>query len=114
MGPARRHNEGHAASSALLADHVALVPGLRPCPPPLACPLDGRAGSRQVGVIRAAHKGRKSWNPREAQKELRAASLGIRAHLTLGGIGRRSLQDIAGVEVSTVFGSRFDKSTATN
>ena len=25
MGPARRHNEGRAASSGLLADHVALL-----------------------------------------------------------------------------------------
>ena len=38
---------------------------------------------RQVGVIRAAHKGCKSWNPPEAQKELRAASLGIPAGPTL-------------------------------
>ena len=30
----------------------------------------------QVGVIRAAHEGCKSWNPPEAQKRLRAASLG--------------------------------------
>ena len=38
----------------------------------------------QVGVIRAAHKGCKSWNPPEAQKGLRAASLGIPASTTLG------------------------------
>ena len=41
---------------------------------------------RQVGFIRAAHKGRKSWNPPEAQKGLRAASLGIPADPTLGSI----------------------------
>ena len=38
----------------------------------------------QVGRIRAAHKGRKSWNPPEAQKGLRAASLGIRVDPILG------------------------------
>ena len=59
--------------------------------------------------IRAAHKGRKSWNPPEAQKGLRAASLGIPAALTSGSLGRRSLQDIAGVGVSNVLGSFFDK-----
>ena len=32
-------------------------------------------GYHQVGFIRAVDKGRKSWNPPEAQKALRAASL---------------------------------------
>ena len=48
------------------------------------------------------HKGH-AWNPPEAPKGLRAARLGIPADLTLGSIGRRSLQDIAGMEVSNVF-----------
>ena len=39
---------------------------------------------RQVGVIMARHKGRKSWNPVEAQRRLWAASLGIPADPTLG------------------------------
>ena len=39
---------------------------------------------RQVGVIRAAHKGCKSGNLPEAQNGLRAASLGIPADPTLG------------------------------
>ena len=42
-------------------------------------------------------KGGKAWNPSD---------------LTLGSIGCRSLQDIAGMEVSNVFGSLFDKFTA--
>ena len=58
----------------------------------------------QVGAIRDACKGRKAWIPPEAPKGLRAARLGIPADLTLGSIGRRSLQDIAGMEVSNVFG----------
>ena len=47
----------------------------------------------------------------EAQKELRDASLEIPADLTFGSIGRRSLQDIAGMEVSNAFGSFFDNCT---
>ena len=39
---------------------------------------------RQVGVIMAAHEGRKFLKPLEAQKKLRAASLGIPAGPTLG------------------------------
>ena len=56
----------------------------------------------QVRVIRDAHKERKPWNPPEAPKELRDASLGIPADLTWGSIGHRSLQDMPGVEVSNV------------
>ena len=67
---------------------------------------------RQVGVIRDVHERGKPWNPLEAQKELRDASRGIPADLTLGSIGHRSLQDIAGMDVSNVFGSFLDKSTA--
>ena len=44
-------------------------------------------------------KGSKAWNPTD---------------LTLGSIGHRSLQDIAEMEVSNVFGSFFDKLTAKN
>ena len=64
---------------------------------------------RQVGTVRDAYKGRKAWIPPEVLKGLRAARLGIPADLTLGSIGRRSLEDIAGMEVSGVFGSFFDK-----
>ena len=38
----------------------------------------------QVGIIRAAHESCKSWNPPEAQKEVRATGLGIPADPTLG------------------------------
>ena len=61
--------------------------------------------------MREAYKGRKAWIPPKAPKGLR---LGILADLILGSIGRRSLQDIAGMEVSNVFGSFFDNFTATN
>ena len=38
------------------------------------------------------------------------ARLGIPADLTSGSMGHRSLQDIAGMKVSKVFGSFFDRS----
>ena len=66
------------------------------------------------GAVRDAYKGRKAWIPPEAQKGLRAARLGIPADLTLGRIGGRWLQDIAGMQISNIFGSLFDKYTAEN
>ena len=68
----------------------------------------------QVGAVRDAYKGRKAWIPLEAPKGLRAARLGIPADFTLGSIGPRSLQDIAGLEVNNAFGSFFDKFAAKN
>ena len=68
----------------------------------------------QVGAARDAYKGRKAWIPQEAPKGLRVARLGIPADLILGSIGRRSLEDIAGMEVSNIFDSFFDKFTAEN
>ena len=68
----------------------------------------------QVGAIRSACKASKAWILPEAPKRLRAARLGIPVGLTLGCIGCRSLQDIAGMEVSNVFGSLFDNFTATH
>ena len=44
--------------------------------------------------------------------ELRVARLGIPADLTLASIGRRSLQEIAEMEVRNVFGSCLDNFTA--
>ena len=61
----------------------------------------------QVGAVRDAYWGRKAWIPPEAPKGPRAARLGPPADPTLGSIGTRSLQDIAGMEVSNVFGSFF-------
>ena len=67
--------------------------------------------NRQVGAQRDAYKRRKAWITPEAPKGLRASRLGIPADLTLGSIGRRLLQDIAGMEVSNVFGSFFEELT---
>ena len=67
---------------------------------------------RQVGTVRDAYKGRKAWIPPEAPKGLSAARLGIPAHLPLESIGGASLQDIAGMEVSNVVASLFNKCTA--
>ena len=72
------------------------------------------ANYRQVGAVRDAYKGRKAWIPPGAPKGLRAARPGIPADLTLGSIGRRSLQDMAGLEVSNVFSSCFDTLTTKN
>ena len=69
---------------------------------------------RQVGAVRNPYKERKAWIPREAPKGLSAVRLEIPADLTLESIGRRSLQDIAGMEVSNVLGSFFNKCTANN
>ena len=66
---------------------------------------------RLAGAVRVTCKGHKAWIP---PKALRAARLGIAADLTLGSIGCRSLQVVAWMEVSNVFGSFFDKFTATN
>ena len=66
-----------------------------------------------VGTVRDACKERKAWIPPEAPKGLRAARLGIPADLTLG-IGRTSLWDIGGMDVSNAFGSFFNKFAPNN
>ena len=71
-------------------------------------------GYRQVDATRDAYKGRNAWIPSEAQEGLRAARLGIPADLTLGSIGRRSIQDIGKMEVSKALGSVLDKFKARN
>ena len=58
---------------------------------------------RQVGHIRATHKGRKLWNPPESKNELRAARLGIRAALTLGSISHGAPEGRGGMEVQQCF-----------
>ena len=68
----------------------------------------------QVGAVRDAYNERKAWIPLEAPKGLMAARLRIPADLTLGSIGRVSLHDIAGMEVSNVFGSFFNQFTTNN
>ena len=58
---------------------------------------------RQVGAARDAYEGRKAWIPPEAQKSGKACNP---SDLTLGSIGPRSFQDIAGME-SAMLLARF-------